>query len=417
MTSDRMLDAIVLGAGPAGATAALGLAGLGHRVALISERRAASVEGLSARALAGLEDSGVSVAFASELSPRRVSWTGQTSMRGHESVVLREELDGCLLRSVQSRGIACVDSTARNVRLTSEGWHIDTNGGSFQARSVLDARGRRARRSDARGPLLVAWSQILGPRGGGANDSPASAVVALEDGWCWLARAQDGTVCLQFVGSATDHLQPGQVATRFAAAAESASGLDFVTETAGFPATALVARAAVARYSRPSQGPGFLRIGDAAVAMDPLSGNGVHEAVRSARVGVAAINSYLGGMHWPEISQFVDERARELWRRSVSSAAQFYRLQADHSGGVFWNLAASAYEQSAREATVRYEGPGRFEMRPVLDGQQIEVRRVWVSAEWPRGVWQVNGRPLDQLPAGLVPSILRRAAGISRYEV
>ena len=124
--------------------------------------------------------------------------------------------------------------------------------------------------------------------------------------------------------------------------------------------------------------------------MDPLSGNGVHEAVRSARVAVAALNSYLRGAHWPVVAQFVDERAVELWRRCVTAAAGFYRLQADYSHSEFWVRTASAYEAAMRQAAVAEEGPGRFEMRPVLDGERIEIRQVWVSPEWPRGVWNVS---------------------------
>jgi 2-polyprenyl-6-methoxyphenol hydroxylase-like FAD-dependent oxidoreductase len=159
------------------------------------------------------------------------------------------------------------------------------------------------------------------------------------------------------------------------------------------------ARAAVARYSQPSRGQGFLRIGDAAVAMDPLSGNGIHEAIRSARVAVAAVNSYLLGTPWSVVARFVDERARELWRRSVTTAARFYRQQADWAGPAgFWAAATTAYEQAARAAMLPpEEGPGHFEMRPVLDGERIDLRQVWVSAQWPRGVWKVDGRSVDQV--------------------
>jgi hypothetical protein len=96
------------------------------------------------------------------------------------------------------------------------------------------------------------------------------------------------------------------------------------------------------------------------------------------------------------VARFIDERAQELWRRSVSAAAGFYRLQADWFASEFWTRAAGAYTQAADEAAIRHEGAGRFEMRPVLDGERIELRRVWVSAEWPRGVWRVDGRSLDE---------------------
>jgi flavin-dependent dehydrogenase len=151
--------------------------------------------------------------------------------------------------------------------------------------------------------------------------------------------------------------------------------------------------------------------------MDPLSGNGIHEAVRSARVAVAAVNSYLRGEPWSVVARFVDERSRELWRRSVSAAADFYRLQADWSGSEFWTSTAAAYERAAGQAMIQVEGEGQFEMRPVLNGEQIELRRVWVSPDWPRGVWKVDGRSLEQTPVEQIPSLLRRAAGVRRQEV
>jgi hypothetical protein len=151
--------------------------------------------------------------------------------------------------------------------------------------------------------------------------------------------------------------------------------------------------------------------------MDPLSGNGIFEALRSAHVATAAINSYLRGAEWAVLARFVDEQARELWRRSVTAAADFYRLQAAHARGEFWIRAASAYEKAAREAIVTEQGPGRFEMRPVLDGQRIEVRQVWVSCDWPRGIWKVDGRPLEQMPPELISAVVLRAASDSHHEV
>jgi flavin-dependent dehydrogenase len=300
-------------------------------------------------------------------------------------------------------------------RPTDAAWRVDTEAGPFFARTILDARGRRARRSDVRGPRLVAWNQLFrsaAARGSTRSNCPgasASAVVALSDGWCWLARTRD-TLALQFVGSANRHLDPQELARRFEAAAAFAAGFVPLAGAAGLVESSWIARGAVARYSSPCRSVGFIRIGDAAVAMDPLSGNGVHEAVRSATAAVAAVNSFLQGVSWEVVAKFIDERAWELWRRSVAAAGRFYRLQAEHAGGAFWTSTASEYERLARDATVRHEGPARFEKRPVLDGHRIDLRRVWVSAEWPRGLWRVGGREIAQVPAELVPSILRRAA-------
>src|SRR5262249_50841918 len=124
----------------------------------------------------------------------------------------------------------------------------------------------------------------------------------------------------------------------------------------------------------------------------------------------------LRGTPWSVVARFMDERARELWRRSVSTAAAFYRLQADSSGSEFWRWAASAYAQVQNQGAVEHSGPDRFEMRPVLEGGHIDLRRVWVCAEWPRGVWKVGGRSLDEAPVARIPFILR-SAGASPHEV
>lgn len=146
------------------------------------------------------------------------------------------------------------------------------------------------------------------------------------------------------------------------------------------------------RFSRPAPLPGLVRIGDAALALDPLSGQGVHEAIGSAHVGVAAINSFLTGTEWAPVARFVDERASELWRRGVQTAGHFYRLQADRARAApFWDATATECERLAAEAAAATSDPrpGRFEARPVLNGERIEVRSVWVSARWPRGLWRV----------------------------
>ena len=283
-----------------------------------------------------------------------------------------------------------MEASVQAVSFVDEAWHLETRRGVIRGRALLDARGRFARRSEARGPLLVSRSIVLRS---GREAFPGSAIAALEDGWCWLAVTQDGILCAQFVGSATERLTGEQLAERVRHAARSLPDFDL-------PVDRLIAEgiycacAAVARYSQPSQGLGHLRIGDAAVAMDPLSGNGIHEAVRSARVAVAAINSYLQGEPWPVVARFVDERSRELWRRSSAAAAGFYRQQADWSGSDFWTSAATTYERAAEQVMIRVEGHARFEMRPVLNGERIELRRVWVSPDWPRGVWRYAARGL-----------------------
>jgi len=401
-------DCLVLGAGPAGAAAALGLTRLGLRVAVISQARAPSYEGLSVRSLSRLHELGLEAGelCASSAAPRWTSWAGEQEPRGHEYIIERATLDRGLQKCLIGQAVESVEATIRSTRRMGDRWLVETSRGPYGARSVLDCRGRRVRRHDECGPPLVAWSALYEIAGSAAC---GTAVAALEAGWCWIARTESGLLSVQTVTAAGQRYSVDQLAdcARYVSQILPELRLSLTAAKALGSATA---RAAVARYTRPAQDVGFLRVGDASVAMDPLSGQGIHEALGSARIAVAAISSYLTGTEWPVLKRFVDERARELWHRCVRAAAGFYRRQADHRGGDFWEATATAYEHIALRAPLRDEQSGRFEMRPVLNGSRIEMQRVWVSPQWPRGVWKIDGRVLAHMPAGLVPSILRRAA-------
>lgn len=410
-----LFDVVVLGAGPAGAAVARALAAKGFSIAIISKGVSSGVQGLSGRALTSLTEAGFNAAADSASSPatRAVFWAGQRSARGREGLIERTSFDVRLHSAVRGRAVVWIDAAVSNVANAEEAWQVTTSRGPVRGRTLIDARGRFARRSDARGPLLVSWTVVLET---GRQSAPQSAVAALDDGWCWIARTPGGILSAQFVGSATTRLGRGQVAEKVDRAALSLIDfgvrIDRLTEDGTYRA-----RAAVARYSKPSRGPGHLRVGDATVSMDPLSGNGIHEALRSAHVAVAAISSYLLGEPWPVVSRFLDERSGELWRRSVRSAADFYRQQADWCGVEFWTSAAAEYERAAEQSRVAVQAEGHFEMRPVLNGDRIELRRLWVSREWPRGIWTVDGHSLEQAPADRIPSILRRASGAAPQEV
>jgi hypothetical protein len=146
--------------------------------------------------------------------------------------------------------------------------------------------------------------------------------------------------------------------------------------------------------------PTFWLAGDAAMALDPLSGQGVYEAVRGARLAATAIQSVWAGGDARVAQRFVAERREEAWLHGVSVAAGFYRE--NESCGGFWSETAAAYEALLTDrATIggrlSAEGAARIERRPVLDEGRILEREVVVTAEHPRGVWQVAGVPLAAL--------------------
>jgi flavin-dependent dehydrogenase len=389
---------VVLGAGPAGCAVALGLMRLGIAVRVLSQPRTDTIEGISPRTLDLLRTSGFAEAAreCAVATPRVAHWAGKRITGSSESLVSRLRLDAALCRDLVAAGIDILQTTVRNVYQKPGGFRVVTDIGELCTRFVIDARGRRARRADELGPRLIAWSELHRP----LRALPAgSGLVALERGWCWIASTgerADGRLLVQYIGKA--HGSPrSSTATLLAVAAEylpelapTLTGTEFLSAVTG--------RAAVARFSLPAQMPGLLRVGDAGVAMDPLSGHGIFEALRSAQAAIAATNSYLTGMDWGTIARFVNERASEVWRRSLVTAAQFYRREAVHAADPFWTATADGYSACAALAGPKHSGPGRIETRPVLNGSRIELRDIWVSAKYPRGIWQVNGQDWRQGP-------------------
>jgi hypothetical protein len=138
-------------------------------------------------------------------------------------------------------------------------------------------------------------------------------------------------------------------------------------------------------------------VGDAALALDPLSGQGVYEALRGARLVATAIQSVLGGGDVWLAQRFIAERHEAAWQRGVRAAAGFYRE--NEARGGFWTDTAAAYEALLLPggAGMGLHVEARVERRPVLDRGRILERDVIVTAAEPRGVWRVAGVPVAEL--------------------
>jgi hypothetical protein len=199
--------------------------------------------------------------------------------------------------------------------------------------------------------------------------------------------------------AAEAHSSMGHPAAWVAAAAAQIPALARALEGSR-PGGDLVARPAHARLGRygrlnPSPEPRDAtrwRVGDAAVALDPLSGQGVYEALRGARLVATAVQSVMRGGDSEPAHRFVAERQEESWIGGVRAAGQFYRENAARS--VFWSDTATAYERLSPRAAA---AAPRVERRPVLCGGRILERDVIVTSEHPRGVWHVGDVPLVPL--------------------
>ncbi len=347
-------DVAVIGPGPAGAATACGLRKFGYRVVLLGESRNTSIEGASERTVARLRAADLSEALECIKGPgeRTGFWGSEVTAKSTEYLIERSSFDSALSRDAAAAGVDLCPVPVGAVDPRGRVWRLNTRDAVIDALFVIDARGRHARGAPLRGPPLVAVSQrFTAPPGGTVR----TAIHPVDDGWIWLADDGCGTRWVQVIGAPSALHATADVPLRISAA------LQAVPQHAGFVENAVAVgaptvRAAVAKMSLAAPALAMLRVGDASIAMDPLSGHGIHEALVAAHFAVAGAHTYLERDDWFAVERFMNTRAREAWGRMTLEAAHFYRAQAAHLATSFWTQAASAYESLATAANLGKQG-------------------------------------------------------------
>jgi flavin-dependent dehydrogenase len=390
------IDILVAGGGPAGCIAAIGLAALGFRVQLIGAPRRPTVEGLSERVLQALEASSCPRALAA-VGPavrREASWNGLASAANREWVVARARFDAALLEDAAAAGVEVAAGHVTRLARSAEAWSAQTGRGErFASRNLVEARGRRAAGRRLRGPATTALGRLFE----GVPAAARTAVAGFRDGWAWYASTGDGRGALQIVMSSAAPL-PGRRA--LPAFFENLQGE--VAEARGWLGAGRAIGEIAARHAETSRAAapiedGLIRVGDAALAMDPLSGHGVFEAIASAKAAIPVVNTLLRRPHDAALARaFYERRVQLAFARFARTGRDFYALERRFADADFWHERRLWPDQAPAHAPP-FALPPRVATRPVIEDGFITARPVLVTADQPRGVWQVEGVPIVDL--------------------
>ncbi|MDH3920248.1 MAG: FAD-dependent oxidoreductase [Rhodospirillales bacterium] len=396
-------DVLVLGAGPAGVVAARGLRAAGYSVALVGAPRPFDAfEGLSERAAEGLGSAGCHEALGRlGAEVRRVAtWNGETSDANRETLVDRQAFDAGLRRDAAAAGATVLDGRIKRVEETAEGWRVTGRAGENQAFDIeagflVEARGRAAPAGGAggrRGPATTALIRRWRLPSGGA---PRTALAAFESGWCWFADLGTGEALFQVMaasGSGELPARPGLEVfydDRLATIPEAAVWL---AEAA--PLGGVQARAAGPVLAGTLLGPTFARVGDAAFAVDPLSGNGMFQAVAVALALPAVVNTLIRRPQDRALAEsFYRERVEQTFQRMCRVGRDFYRAEERWPRHPFWRARAAWPDEQAAHEPWDSEAP-KLSARPVSQDGFIVRQPVIVTPDHPRGVWRVGDVPL-----------------------
>jgi flavin-dependent dehydrogenase len=319
------VDVAITGGGPAGAALALRLSRAQLRVAVIERARKPAPragESLSPAVTPLLKELGLFHPFL-ETKPRpcygnRSVWGGDGTpaeyhfirdRNGHGWHIDRPAFERMLLEEARAAGVICFERTRLVAieRDADRSWrlHLEQNGerSTIMARFAVDASGPAAaigRRLGARrlyADRLAAVTAFLTTEDPPCVDS-TTLVEAVDRGWWYSAPIPDGGMVVSFM---TD---PDQLA--LLRAWETRAWLELLARTAdtqervasaGYrPPVQLNVRPASTSLLQPCSGDGWLAVGDAAAAFDPLTSCGIGTALAGAMQAAPAIEQWLRGI-------------------------------------------------------------------------------------------------------------------------
>ncbi len=335
----NVVDVAVIGGGPAGAATALRLARRGKRVALYEASGYAEArmgETLPPTVNTLLRDLGIDEGLTRLGSlpsfQTAAAWGGDEvearsflfDPHGNGWHVDRAGFDRMLAEAAVNAGATPVRSRVRRVVRAPGGFLVDA-AEPVLATAVVDATGRAARVSRALGARrdrfdrLVCVSRVMTT---GTDEPPVDTFLeAVENGW-WYSSPLPGNHRL--VGIFTDPpiaVRAG-LGTPDGWTAALAATCHLWHLTAARPAAPLRVVSAAGHWLRPCAGPGWLAVGDAALAMDPMSAAGVTSALRTAE---AAADTLVDGYpdHYAELVGSLAARYRRMHAAAYARETRF----------------------------------------------------------------------------------------------
>ena len=354
----------MVGGGPAGAAAALVLAREGWDVVLVEAGAGSAFKiGESLPPAAGplLRDLGVLLDSSVALRATGVSsaW-GSRSLRSTDFVrdplgpgwhIDRARFDARLREAARAAGAEVREGVElRDLSRQGSLWtgrlpaapDAAAAAPTLRARALVDASGLRpavARRTGARrvrlDRLVAVYARLAAARG----DVDARTVVeATPDGWWYTALVPGDRRIAAFLTDAD--LLPAALRTPDGFAAALAATEHVAQRPGPIEAGPHVAPAHSARLDPPC-GPGWLAVGDAALAFDPLSSQGITTALYTGLRGAEALSGWLRDGDPAPLAGCAD-RIATIAATYDAARADYYAMERRWPGAPFWDRRRAA---------------------------------------------------------------------------
>lgn len=350
------VDVAVIGGGPAGAATALALVREGVSVALIEQSTYGNVRvgetvppeiGTTLRSLriwdqflrdAHNPASGVRYAWGrpdlSEsdfiFNPYGVGWH-----------IDRSRFDAMVALMAGQAGVSIY--TNARCRADSEGargdWEIYCRSADeqfiFRTKFLVDATGRRSMFARKKGALRISCDRLVGIVAflRATVEDDYTLVEAIEDGWWYSASLPGSRQVVAYMTDADLFLRSSDGAERFWRKLQKTSHIQAFINPCAREFGPFIVAANSSRLNRFSDG-NWLAVGDAAVAFDPLSSQGVYRALESGIRAAQAVRSYLGGDGTALRSY--GSKLQATFDRYLLRRDKYYGLERRWPHSIFW---------------------------------------------------------------------------------
>ena len=355
-------DVAVIGAGPAGAATALALATAGRSVIVLersdfNDFRAGEV--LTPDICPTLVQLGVWERFlTSGFQTAHGIWSAWgdpalvpkdfiLSPYGPAWIVNRSRFDHMLAKASQDSG-ARLELSVRQLEFERlcQCWRISAQRGrqaiSIHARFLVDASGRASivarsvgERWRRHNTLLALIAVLERPARLVPDNVVPDNVLLVEStphSWWYSAFTSNSRLVVTCLTDA-DLVRRCASPEEFWAGSFAKSEFTRI-RAAGFSRQALYVRSAASGCLDCAVGSGWLAVGDAASAFDPLSGMGILKALRSAVLAATAVDGGLAGNVDALITYA--KRTRNEFRASMRTSAQYYGIERRWPESPFW---------------------------------------------------------------------------------
>jgi flavin-dependent dehydrogenase len=355
----EQFDAIIIGGGPAGASAAIALSRAG-RSAVVLERsdygQARIGETLPPDARAPLTRLGVWDRFLAEghaPSPGTASaWGGDALEENHfifnpygNGWHLDRRRFDAMLASVAAEAGAAIHRNARMTaceRQASGGWRVEyvseEGARRLRARFLVDATGRACIPSRRQGATRTRVDRLTGVIGTftapDQQQDYQTLVEAAADGWWYSAWLPRERLVVAWMTDA-DLLPQGQSQLRAHWLRRLGETLHTQSRTTGLTLDRpLRLIAAGSEILQCGGGANWLATGDAAFTFDPLSSQGIHKALQSGLLAAETIDEVFRGR--ASAVRELSLRNRRSFERYLETRRDYYSREQRWPASIFW---------------------------------------------------------------------------------